>query len=106
VKRAGLFAEEVERAAGIEPATYSLGSCRSTTELRPRTLTSIGPFQIAPSKSALNSEHDVDGRNLSRPLWSHKWRFCAGEIRSIFAVHSHRKMSHIAVAEWTSSEPH
>src|SRR5688500_7460129 len=26
----------LERAAGIEPATYSLGSCRSTTELRPR----------------------------------------------------------------------
>jgi hypothetical protein len=26
----------LERAAGIEPATYSLGSCRSTTELRPQ----------------------------------------------------------------------
>jgi hypothetical protein len=26
----------VERAIGIEPTTYSLGSCRSTTELRPR----------------------------------------------------------------------
>src|ERR1700722_5853651 len=39
---------------------FSLGSCRSTTELRPRTLTSIGSFQIAPSKSALNSELDMD----------------------------------------------
>jgi hypothetical protein len=28
----------LERAAGIEPATYSLGSCRSTTELRPQLL--------------------------------------------------------------------
>jgi hypothetical protein len=28
--------KNLERAAGIEPATYSLGSCRSTTELRPR----------------------------------------------------------------------
>src|SRR5258707_13023154 len=26
----------MERAKGIEPSTYSLGSCRSTTELRPR----------------------------------------------------------------------
>ena len=26
----------LERAMGIEPTTYSLGSCRSTTELRPR----------------------------------------------------------------------
>jgi hypothetical protein len=25
----------LERAKGIEPSTYSLGSCRSTTELRP-----------------------------------------------------------------------
>jgi hypothetical protein len=30
------FAQELERAKGIEPSTYSLGSCRSTTELRPR----------------------------------------------------------------------
>ena len=28
--------ENLERAMGIEPTTYSLGSCRSTTELRPR----------------------------------------------------------------------
>jgi hypothetical protein len=28
--------EKLERAMGIEPTTYSLGSCRSTTELRPR----------------------------------------------------------------------
>src|SRR5262249_52656851 len=28
----------MERTAGIEPATYSLGSCRSTTELRPRSV--------------------------------------------------------------------
>ena len=27
----------LERAMGIEPTTYSLGSCRSTTELRPQT---------------------------------------------------------------------
>lgn len=27
---------KLERAMGIEPTTYSLGSCRSTTELRPR----------------------------------------------------------------------
>jgi hypothetical protein len=26
----------LERAKGIEPSTYSLGSCRSTTELRPQ----------------------------------------------------------------------
>src|SRR5579864_6921833 len=26
----------LERAMGIEPTTYSLGSCRSTTELRPQ----------------------------------------------------------------------
>src|SRR5262249_39694591 len=26
----------VERAMGIDPTTYSLGSCRSTTELRPQ----------------------------------------------------------------------
>src|SRR5437763_233654 len=30
------FPQELERAKGIEPSTYSLGSCRSTTELRPR----------------------------------------------------------------------
>jgi hypothetical protein len=29
----------LERAKGIEPSTYSLGSCRSTTELRPRSRT-------------------------------------------------------------------
>ena len=28
--------KKLERAKGIEPSTYSLGSCRSTTELRPR----------------------------------------------------------------------
>jgi hypothetical protein len=28
--------EGLERAIGIEPTTYSLGSCRSTTELRPQ----------------------------------------------------------------------
>src|SRR5262245_23548653 len=32
----------LERAKGIEPSTYSLGSCRSTTELRPRTEVSPG----------------------------------------------------------------
>jgi hypothetical protein len=32
------YFRELERAMGIEPTTYSLGSCRSTTELRPRTL--------------------------------------------------------------------
>ena len=32
--------ENLERAMGIEPTTYSLGSCRSTTELRPPTLKS------------------------------------------------------------------
>ncbi len=31
-----LCTEALERAKGIEPSTYSLGSCRSTTELRPR----------------------------------------------------------------------
>src|SRR5262245_3644787 len=30
------ISEALERAKGIEPSTYSLGSCRSTTELRPR----------------------------------------------------------------------
>ena len=29
--------KNLERAKGIEPSTYSLGSCRSTTELRPQT---------------------------------------------------------------------
>jgi hypothetical protein len=29
----------LERAMGIEPTTYSLGSCRSTTELRPQSTT-------------------------------------------------------------------
>ena len=28
----------LERVAGIEPATYSLGSCRSTTELHPQAI--------------------------------------------------------------------
>src|SRR5262249_55645101 len=32
----------LERAKGIEPSTYSLGSCRSTTELRPRSEVSPG----------------------------------------------------------------
>jgi hypothetical protein len=32
---------ELERAMRIELTTYSLGSCRSTTELRPRSLFSI-----------------------------------------------------------------
>src|SRR5262249_738453 len=32
------FACALERAMGIEPTTYSLGSCRSTTELRPQRL--------------------------------------------------------------------
>jgi hypothetical protein len=32
---AGLL-KKLERAKGIEPSTYSLGSCRSTTELRPQ----------------------------------------------------------------------
>src|SRR5580692_7353480 len=34
--------KNLERAAGIEPATYSLGSCRSTTELRPQNHYFIG----------------------------------------------------------------
>ncbi len=33
-----MYLKTLERAAGIEPATYSLGSCRSTTELRPQLL--------------------------------------------------------------------
>ena len=32
----------LERAMGIEPTTYSLGSCRSTTELRPQNLSFLG----------------------------------------------------------------
>jgi hypothetical protein len=36
------MSQVLERAAGIEPATYSLGSCRSTTELRPQ-----NPYFIA-----------------------------------------------------------
>jgi hypothetical protein len=31
-----MASQRLERAKGIEPSTYSLGSCRSTTELRPR----------------------------------------------------------------------
>jgi hypothetical protein len=31
-----IYLRNLERAMGIEPTTYSLGSCRSTTELRPR----------------------------------------------------------------------
>jgi ABC transporter substrate binding protein len=33
---APIYLKKLERAKGIEPSTYSLGSCRSTTELRPR----------------------------------------------------------------------
>ena len=33
---APIYLRKLERAKGIEPSTYSLGSCRSTTELRPR----------------------------------------------------------------------
>src|SRR5262249_33492326 len=42
---------KLERAMGIEPTTYSLGSCRSTTELRPR--------------AAQNSERSVRGARLA-----------------------------------------
>ena len=38
----------LERAMGIEPTTYSLGSCRSTTELRPRTLVIFDSFGPVP----------------------------------------------------------
>jgi hypothetical protein len=39
LRRQELFSfKALERAMGIEPTTYSLGSCRSATELRPRTL--------------------------------------------------------------------
>jgi hypothetical protein len=31
-----IYLKSLERAIGIEPTTYSLGSCRSTTELRPQ----------------------------------------------------------------------
>jgi hypothetical protein len=31
-----IYLKNLERAIGIEPTTYSLGSCRSTTELRPQ----------------------------------------------------------------------
>ncbi len=31
---------------GIEPTTYSLGSCRSTTELRPQRLISLANFDF------------------------------------------------------------
>ena len=34
-KEAGLIEEKLERAAGIEPTTSSLGSWHSTAELRP-----------------------------------------------------------------------
>jgi hypothetical protein len=37
----------LERAIGIEPTTYSLGSCRSTTELRPHYLNNQTLSQIA-----------------------------------------------------------
>jgi hypothetical protein len=33
---APIYLKKLERAKGIEPSTYSLGSCRSTTELRPQ----------------------------------------------------------------------
>jgi hypothetical protein len=36
-----MYLKNLERAAGIEPATYSLGSCRSTTELRPQLFVEI-----------------------------------------------------------------
>ena len=47
---APIYLKKLERAKGIEPSTYSLGSCRSTTELRPQNHASLcwqncfGPF--------------------------------------------------------------
>ena len=47
---APIYLRKLERAKGIEPSTYSLGSCRSTTELRPQNHASLcwqncfGPF--------------------------------------------------------------
>src|ERR1700687_5512881 len=44
--KALIYLKNLERAIGIEPTTYSLGSCRSTTELRPQfqALTFAGSF--------------------------------------------------------------
>jgi hypothetical protein len=63
------FSQELERAKGIEPSTYSLGSCRSTTELRPR-LTKDNEAPVPPSRhSAARSSGDYHGQsgNQSRP---------------------------------------
>jgi hypothetical protein len=46
---------------GIEPTTYSLGSCRSTTELRPRTLVAFGAWTPVPYPDA----YMVIGRRLA-----------------------------------------
>lgn len=44
----------LERAMGIEPTTYSLGSCRSTTELRPRPDRFRSACAIATDQSGLS----------------------------------------------------
>ena len=50
----------LERAMGIEPTTYSLGSCRSTTELRPR--------------AAIECEFGRErGRTIARPARAPQW---------------------------------
>jgi hypothetical protein len=57
-----IYLKNLERAAGIEPATYSLGSCRSTTELRPQLLDFT--YQVSP------------GNRLSRPAGPSKYQSC------------------------------
>ena len=39
--KALIYLRNLERAMGIEPTTYSLGSCRSTTELRPQGMAAV-----------------------------------------------------------------
>jgi hypothetical protein len=48
---------------GIEPTTYSLGSCRSTTELRPQIefFRSLAPFWLQYHSQSLWRVQSLDG---------------------------------------------
>src|SRR5262245_10424538 len=60
-----IFRENLERAKGIEPSTYSLGSCRSTTELRPHAL--LAEHQVGGQLSSMQSSGRV-GPEVLRQL--------------------------------------
>jgi hypothetical protein len=50
-----IYLKNLERAIGIEPTTYSLGSCRSTTELRPQNYArKTTPGKLRPQNYARN----------------------------------------------------